>query len=297
VTSIRAMEPRPCSYGSRRAEIAVEERARQAPAFTLCHSRGAQIRSGRERRRWCGALTRHGGREAMVFKVAGDRWRGRVASSAMANRLLMQAFYLVLAAGCSSSMSEKGDGAGPEDSAPHPDARVEDASNDAIDASPIDASMSDETLTDTPPSADGDVGCTCSYFDSGFPPEPFNGDLTLPCYCALPWGAFFGLPPACLTYDESVDCQGEYARRAAVVTYANCNLVTIAFGSFGPDQRHYDAATHDLVGAHRGTDHSIPCGDRLVFSIRSGVQPADDCQVAKIELLCSDSDAGVSDGD
>ncbi|MET0592690.1 MAG: hypothetical protein ABW133_08325, partial [Polyangiaceae bacterium] len=84
-------------------------------------------------------------------------------------------------------------------------------------------------------------------------------------------------------------------RRAAVVTYANCEFVTVNLGGLGIDERHFDARTHAFVGARRGTDHSLTCGASLVFSIQAGVLPPDDCEVAKIDFPCfAGADASAS---
>jgi hypothetical protein len=78
----------------------------------------------------------------------------------------------------------------------------------------------------------------------------------------------------------------------SVQTYTNCNLVTVTYGrNIGVgDVRVYDHTTHELVGAYRGTDHSIPCGASQVFMISSGIIPGPECQLAKVEVPCADAD-------
>jgi hypothetical protein len=93
-----------------------------------------------------------------------------------------------------------------------------------------------------------------------------------------------------MTYDESVTCQGTFGGRGSVITYANCDLITIGYSDgLSIDERHYDATTHEFVGARRGVDYDVWCGTERVLTIQAGVLPADDCQIAKVELPCSDA--------
>jgi hypothetical protein len=205
----------------------------------------------------------------------------------------------VFAAACSDDPASDGDsgtladasndaGAAdlPADDAPN-DGAVTDASLDFTLDAAGDA-MSDEAA------ADGEEACACALVDGGAPaPLPPNGVMSLPCYCAMPWPGFPGAPE-CESYEVATRCDG--ARPGfSVETYTNCNLVTVRYGGhLGVDARVYDHTSLELVGAYRGTDHSIPCGASQAFMMLSGIIPGPECQTAKIEWPCVD--AGRVDG-
>jgi hypothetical protein len=209
-------------------------------------------------------------------------------------------------AACSDDPANDGDAGAPHLDASHDGAAADlpgdVASNDAagtdlnMDLAGLDAAgdvLSDEAA------ADADDACACGLVDSGLPsPFPANGVMSLPCYCAMPWP---GLPgaPECASYEVTTRCDG--ARMSfSVQTYTNCNLVTVTYKSnIGVgDVRVYDHTTHELVGAYRGTDHSIPCGASQAFMISSGIIPGPECQLAKVEIPCADAgpvDASAGD--
>jgi hypothetical protein len=217
---------------------------------------------------------------------------------------LGQAMFLaagIFTAACSDDTGGDTDSGAPRSDATS-DASASDVSTDdaSSDGASTDASLDvgafdvvlDASSNDI--AADGDGGCACTLVDSGLgAPLPANGIMSLPCYCAMPWP---GIPGAaqCASYEVATRCDG---RRTdiSVETYTNCNLITLRYGNnLGPDARVYDHTTHELVGAYRGTDHSLPCGTSQAFMIFSGTVPGAECQTAKIEWPCED--AGRDDG-
>jgi hypothetical protein len=190
----------------------------------------------------------------------------------------------------------------PEDSARAGDAVSSDTEEDGsdttssdatvADAAIADASISDASLDMAPPT-DAEGGCACTHVDSGIPQFPLNGVLPMSCYCDMPWPGFGSSAIPCMSYEESIACDGRFVKRAAVITYTNCNLVTIGYyGGLSVDERHYDVVTHEFVGARRGVYHDVPCGTQQVFAIQAGVLPSSDCQMAAIEFPCVDAGAG-----
>ena len=196
--------------------------------------------------------------------------------------------------------------AGVDSGAPRSDAAIDgSASSDsatddvASDAGTTEASP-DATVLDGVGDAqfdgatDGDGGCACTLVDTGMsPPFQFNGRMSLPCYCEMPWFGI-GPAPACASYELATRCDG--TRNFTLETYTNCNLVTLWYSAaFTIDARVYDHTTHELVGAFRGTDHSLPCAGSQAFMMVTGTIPGPECQSAKIERPCGD-DAGPGDG-
>ena len=134
----------------------------------------------------------------------------------------------------------------------------------ATDTTPADASPIDDHLVDATPTADGDAGCECLFTtDAGTVRIP-TGILSMPCYCAKQdWRDGFDQRPTCPSYDDAVECT-DAARSFHIRTYKNCNFVTVFYDVFNAvDMRVYDATSHELVGALRGTDSAVSsCGAR-----------------------------------
>jgi hypothetical protein len=196
----------------------------------------------------------------------------------------LAAFGAALVTACSTTKPQT-----PPDFAPKDAATTADRSGDeTLDASTGDEAGFDASILDGNPATDGEAGCACSYIDSGIPQVPLNGVLPLACYCVTPWAGFGTNWPGCMSYDEAVTCHGAPGRAGAITTYTNCNLLTVTYGSgLAFDERHYDATTHELVGARRWVDHAVRCGTELVFEIRAGLFPSTDCE--KVESSCIDA--------
>lgn len=205
---------------------------------------------------------------------------------------------LGLAAACSEEPA--GGSAPPKSDAAEDRAAADDAGDDrgtANDGGTIDASVdggpSDTPLVDASPEGDVD-DCSCTLVDSGLSsPLPGNGVMSLPCYCKMPWSGV-GPAPACASFAEATRCDGSQ-KPFSLETYTNCNLVTVWYSTgLSVDARVYDHTTHELVGAFRGTDHSLPCGASQAFMLMTGKIPGPECTSAKIEFPCAD--AGPTDG-
>jgi hypothetical protein len=113
----------------------------------------------------------------------------------------------------------------------------------------------------------------------------------------MPWSGFMPKLP-CVTYDEATTCRAPFAQPFTIFTYTNCDFITVGeYGGLLMDERHYDAKTHEFVGARRGVDHTVRCGAEMVLEIRTGVLPGLDCQVGERIDPCagdggSDAEAG-----
>ena len=215
---------------------------------------------------------------------------------------------VALSTACSDEPANDGDAGAPRSDGPNdviaPDLPADDAPSDAAATdSTLDLAVPD-AAGDAPfdeASTDGDAACTCTLFDAGLPaPLPPNGLMSLPCYCAMPWP---GLPgaPECASYAVATRCDSA-RMNVSIETYTNCNFVTVRYGNnFGVvDTRVYDHTTHELVGASRGTDHTLPCGASQAVMIVAGILPGPECQTSKIEWQCVDGggvDASGDDGD
>ncbi|HMI82952.1 MAG TPA: hypothetical protein VK550_02605 [Polyangiaceae bacterium] len=167
----------------------------------------------------------------------------------------------MLITACSSTRYPTRDGSPPRAPPEHADSQGDAPSGDTSPSDGeepgLDAAIIDGTATDA--SLDGDGGCACDHIPSGIPQIPLNGVLPLSCYCEGGWAGFGAQWPQCMTYDESVACHRDLRERATVITYENCNLVTLSYGAgLVFDQRHFDATTHAFVGARRWVDHPVP---------------------------------------
>ena len=197
-------------------------------------------------------------------------------------------------AGCSDATPADPDGAPPDIAQQADTSTARDAHEAATEASAEDASVGEDRSVGEDSSA-SDGGCACSTFDSGIPQIPRAGVVAMSCYCDMPWAGFGWSATPCMTYDDALACKS--GSRGAMITYTNCDIVTFNYGDNGVDERHYDARTHLFVGARRGVDHSVACGAEMVITIQAGVLPAADCQIAKVEPLCSDAGAGDAKAD
>ena len=224
------------------------------------------------------------------------------------------ALLACLGAGCSESSSTQTDGGSSNDVSSTSDApSTSDVSSDApstdapstsdvsstsdgaaTDTTPADASSMDDHLIDATPAVDGDAGCECSVStDAGGIPIP-TGILSIPCYCAKQdWRDGFDQRPTCPSYDDAVECT-DAARSFHIRTYKNCNFVTVFYDVFNAvDMRVYDATSHELVGALRGTDSAVSsCDARIVGIVQSGVVPGPECEIAQEIRPCDKRDAG-----
>jgi len=224
--------------------------------------------------------------------------------------LSAQALYAVLVTACSSGAPVKPDGGASSDGAAPADAASRDAEEEGFEAS-ADAITTDDAVIDASSSdagpiadgdADGDTRCACSYIDSGFPPAPLTGVLSPSCYCEMPWSGFMPKLP-CVTYAEAATCRAPFQQPFAIFTYTNCDFITVGeYGGLLIDERHYDAKTHEFVGARRGVDHTVRCGAEMVLEIRTGVLPGLDCEVGERIDPCAadggrDAEAGGGDAD
>jgi hypothetical protein len=128
---------------------------------------------------------------------------------------------------------------------------------------------------------------------------PTTGIFPMPCYCAKQdWHDDFGQRPNCPTYEDALQCT-DAGRSFHITTYKNCNYVTVNYDAIDTvDMRVYDAMTHELVGALRGTDSVVSsCGSRPVGRVQSGVLPGPECEVAKQVSPCNKGDVTMDGGD
>ena len=220
-----------------------------------------------------------------------------------------QALTAAIITGCSSGAPAHPDGGTSRDGATHADISSdaeEEGSEASADAITADDAVIDASSSDAGPiadgDADGDARCACSYIDSGFPPAPLIGVLSPSCYCEMPWSGFTPKLP-CVTFDEAATCRAPFQQPFTIFTYTNCDFITVGeYGGLLLDERHYDAKTHEFVGARRGVDHTVRCGAEMVLEIRTGVLPGVDCQMGERIDPCAndgghDAEAGGGDAD
>jgi hypothetical protein len=232
----------------------------------------------------------------------------RVEWGAFAPWLATLALSAELVTGCSSPTPGNPDGSASGDASTHADRSSNDAEEEASETS-TDVVITDDTVTDASSAdatpipdgdGDGDARCACSYVDSGFPPLPRNGVLSIPCYCEMPWSGFTPKLP-CVTYDEAAACRAPFQQPFTILTYTNCDFITVGmYGGLVLDERHYEAKTHEFVGARRWVDHSVLCGAEMVLEIQTGILPGIECEVAGRIDPCADGggrDAEVSDAE
>jgi hypothetical protein len=231
-------------------------------------------------------------------------WIGHERHASVRGAIALGVLLAWLGPGCSESSSTLAGGGASDDAPSHADvASTPDASPTSDVSSTPDAGAADTTLADVAPmddhpadaapTADSDVGCECSIGDAGN--IPTTGILSIPYYCVKQdWHDDFGQRPTCPTYDDAVACT-DAARSFTITTYKNCNFVTVDYDvSNAVDMRVYDATSHELVGAMRGTDFVVAsCGSiRGVNVIQSGVVPGPECEVARRLRPCDQRDAG-----
>jgi len=210
------------------------------------------------------------------------------------------ALLALLGAGCSESPTPPDDAGASNDvrstsDAPPRSDAPPGSDGGEMDTGPADGSpMVDHSIDALAP--DGDAGCECTISDGGFRPI---GILSMPCYCAKQdWHDGFGQRPNCPTYGEATTCP-DAARSFYIPTYKNCNFVTVNYDApSGVDMRVYDATTHELVGALRGTDFVVSsCGSSPVGVIQSGVIPGPECEIDQWTRPCDERDAGDAERD
>jgi len=242
----------------------------------------------------------------MALALRCIRLGSRVPSRALASWLTVLALSAELVTGCSIPTPANPEGSASGDASAHADGSSSDAEEEASETS-TDAVITDDTVTDasstdtTPmPDGDGDARCACSYVDSGFPPVPLNGVLSMPCYCEMPWSGFTPKLP-CVSYGEAAACRAPFEQPFAILAYTNCDFITVGmYGGLVVDERHYDAKTHEFVGARRFVDHTVRCGAEMVLTIQAGILPGIECEIAGRIDPCADSgarDVEVGDAD
>jgi hypothetical protein len=127
----------------------------------------------------------------------------------------------------------------------------------------------------------GDVDCSCSVESSV---DVKIGKVSLACFCST---------SECPDYDTARSRCEPF--EVILQTYPACNLELInhRFDPFSPGASYvYDATTHALVGASRGSDiPSLACGDTLVFSRGGGTLLPPECMPGETKFPCR-SDAG-----
>ena len=199
-----------------------------------------------------------------------------------------------VAGGCSTENWKPFDGRLKEAGSMVGTSSIPDASADApstLDGSATDDTASGDATNDASTIDGADVGCSCAIVEAGVPVLSM-GELAMPCYCAkMDWHDNYGARPNCPSFDEVMTCP-DAGLRFSVTRYTNCNLIAVNYDVHNAvDSRFYDATTHELVGAMRGTDFVVSsCGQKNVNVIRSGVTPGADCEIAGWVRPCDPGD-------